>query len=141
MTKSLLIRHNMSVVVIVLSLIILACWIFTYIKILQFCTENAVQLRGLLKLVYLGKVSWGPALNKFFLITTMLFLTTWLGVSHFVYRTDHSFWIILYPILAIYFTTRYFLWFKEDLRELPWSPIVPWTTEFGKKYQQRHPVL
>lgn len=119
LSKAFLIRHNMMVLIIVVSVLIFAYWVFSFFKTIQFCKENDVQLRGILKLIYLGKLSWDAPLNLFFTITGLLLIASWLSISFLVYKTDHSFWIILYPILMVYFTSRYFLWFKEDLRELP----------------------
>lgn len=119
LSKAFLIRHNMVSFTIIPSLVIFAYWIYSFFKIIQFCKEKDVQLRGILKLIYLGKLSWNAPLNVFFTVTGLLLIASWISISVLVYKTDHSFWIILYPILAIYFTSRYFLWFKEDLRELP----------------------
>ncbi len=50
-------------------------------------------------------------------ITAAFFALTCVTVSVFVWATDHSFFVVLFPLLFYYFFARYLLWEKQDLAD------------------------
>lgn len=105
--------------VLLLNILVLGAWTYFLFKLRTYCLESGLKVRGILKQVYQQRVAWSAPVHHFFYLTFLLGISSWLLVSVITFKTDHSFWIVLYPILLWYFTSRYFLWDKEDLRELP----------------------
>lgn len=80
---------------------------------------SGLAWRGIIKLVSLGDVPvaingiyprWFKAFWAFFLLGS-------LAVASAVWGTDHSFLVVIFPLLFYYFFARYFLWEKEDLTD------------------------
>jgi hypothetical protein len=111
---------------------------FSYVKIFCFVVNAAalaafvyfsVQLhrakpkglawRGLVKLVSLGEMpaDFGSSYRRWFVTFVVFYLVTCTTVSVYVWATDHSFFVVLFPLLFYYFFARYLLWEKQDLAD------------------------
>jgi hypothetical protein len=75
--------------------------------------------RGIVKLVSLNGVpqAMGAVYTKWFASLCAFYLLGSLAVGFFVWPTDHSFFVVLFPLLFYYFFARYFLWEKADLTD------------------------
>ncbi len=74
--------------------------------------------RGIIKLVSLSGVpaSISSIYPRWFRAFWAFFLLGSLAVASAVWGTDHSFFVVIFPLLFYYFFARYFLWQKEDLQ-------------------------
>ncbi len=90
-----------------------------YCMQLQRVKPKDLPWRGLVKLVSLGTVSdeFARCYRLWFIAFAGFFLITCITVSIFVWATDHSFFVVLFPLLFYYFFARYLLWEKQDLAD------------------------
>lgn len=86
---------------------------------LQRCKPPGLAWRGLVKVVSLGGVpaSLGAVYPRWFGAFCTFFLLQSLAVACAVWGSDHSFLVVIFPLLFYYFFARYFLWEKEDLSD------------------------
>jgi hypothetical protein len=68
---------------------------------------GALAWRGIVKIISLGGVP--EQLKTVF--------SGCVNVGYLVWGTDHSFLIVIFPLLFYYFFARYFLWEKADLTD------------------------
>lgn len=75
--------------------------------------------RGLVKLVSLGGIAanFNKTYRAWFAAFVVFYLVTCVTVSVYVWATDHSFLVVLFPLLFYYFFARYLLWEKQDLAD------------------------
>lgn len=102
----------------VLSAATFAAWLFYSLKIHRAKPQD-LHWRGIIKLVALSGVpaaiagfyrAWFASFWAFFVLTCItVALATW--------ATDHSFFIVIFPLLFYYFFVRYFMWEKADLTD------------------------
>jgi len=78
-----------------------------------------LRWRGLVKIVSLSGVPNAIAVvyPRWFgaLVTFYVALCIW--VAYWVWGSDHSFFVVLFPLLAYYFFMRFFFWEKSDLND------------------------
>lgn len=75
--------------------------------------------RGIVKRVSLDGVpsNLAPVYPRWFAAFGVFFLLGCLSVGYAVWGTDHSFLIVIFPLLFYYFFARFFLWEKADLTD------------------------
>lgn len=75
--------------------------------------------RGIIKALSLGgaPVAIAPLYARWFNAFWAFFGLGSLAVAFAVWGTDHSFLVVIFPLLFYYFFARYFLWEKEDLSD------------------------
>jgi hypothetical protein len=75
--------------------------------------------RGLVKLVSLTGIpaALEQTYRKWLTTFAIFFGFTCLTVAVLVWATDHSFFVVLFPLLFYYFFARYLLWEKQDLAD------------------------
>jgi len=88
---------------------------------LQLHRQKPAELawRGIIKLVSLSGVpaAISGIYARWFRAFWVFFLLGSLAVACAVWGTDHSFLVVIFPLLFYYFFARYFLWEKEDLTD------------------------
>lgn len=93
---------------------------FAYLTLqLRRVKPDDLAWRGLVKLVSLNEkpAEFLKAYRVWFMSFVIFYLITCLTVSIFVWATDHSFLVVLFPLLFYYFFARYLLWEKQDLAD------------------------
>lgn len=75
--------------------------------------------RGIVKLVSLNGVpaSLAAIYPRWFALLVTFFIMGSLFVAMLVWASDHSFFVIIFPLLFYYFFARYFFWEKADLAD------------------------
>lgn len=93
---------------------------FAYLS-LKLSREKSSELhwRGIVKILSLEGVpaSLSEIYSIWFKNFWALCLALWLAVSLTVWNSDHSFFVVIFPLLFYYFFMRFFLWQKEDLSD------------------------
>lgn len=93
---------------------------FVYLSLqLNRAKPKDLPWRGLVKLVSLGDLpaEFGKSYRRWFVAFVVFYLVTCVTVSIHVWATDHSFFVVLFPLLFYYFFARYLLWEKQDLAD------------------------
>lgn len=75
--------------------------------------------RGIIKLASLRGVpaTMSGIYTRWFRAFWAFYLVGCLAVATAVWGTDHSFLVVIFPLLFYYFFARYFLWEKADLSD------------------------
>ncbi|MFZ5627576.1 MAG: hypothetical protein ACOY5B_00495 [Spirochaetota bacterium] len=108
-----------------LTITLLALSVATFVYLvwlsLQLHRQKPADLawRGIIKLVSLAGVpaAISGIYPRWFKVFWAFFLLGSLAVASAVWGTDHSFLVVIFPLLFYYFFARYFLWEKEDLAD------------------------
>lgn len=106
-----------------ITLLVLSAASFTYLFWLSVRLHRQkpadLAWRGLIKVVSLGGVPQAirALYPRWFRAFWVFFLLGSVTVACAVWDTDHSFLVIIFPLLFYYFFARYFLWEKEDLSD------------------------
>ncbi|MBN8221807.1 MAG: hypothetical protein J0L53_12845 [Spirochaetes bacterium] len=81
--------------------------------------SSELKWRGIVKLISLhgAPANLAAIYNRWFAAFGTFFLLTCLSVGYGVWGTDHSFLIVIFPLLFYYFFARFFLWEKADLTD------------------------
>lgn len=93
---------------------------FAYFSVLLHLAKgNSPTWRGIIKLVALGGMP-----EKLVAVYPRWFAAFWafyaagcIYVAWLSWGTDHSFLVVIFPLLFYYFFARYFLWEKADLTD------------------------
>jgi hypothetical protein len=80
---------------------------------------SGLAWRGIIKLVALQGLpaAISGIYPRWFLAFWAFFFVGSLAVASAVWGSDHSFLVVIFPLLFYYFFARYFLWEKEDLND------------------------
>ncbi len=75
--------------------------------------------RGFVKIASLAGVpaALETTYRRWLVALVAFFALTCLSVAVVVWATDHSFFVVLFPLLFYYFFARYLLWEKQDLTD------------------------
>lgn len=75
--------------------------------------------RGIVKIVALEGVpqTMNAVYGRWFVLLWAFFVLTCITVAIAVWPTDHSFFVVIFPLLFYYFFIRYFMWEKDDLTD------------------------
>lgn len=81
--------------------------------------SSELKWRGIVKLISLNGVpaNLAAVYNRWFAAFGAFFLLACISVAYAVWGTDHSFLIVIFPLLFYYFFARFFLWEKADLTD------------------------
>lgn len=111
----------MGVLAWVFSGLAVASLVYFVVLSLQLNQKKPAELkwRGIIKIVSLQGVPAGLAklYPLWFRAFWLFFLVTCLAVATAVWASDHSFLVVIFPLLFYYFFARYFLWEKDDLAD------------------------
>lgn len=111
----------MAALTIALFVLTAATFIYLLWLSLQLHRRKPAELawRGIIKLIALGSVPTAIAdlYPRWFKAFWAFFALGSLAVAFAVWNTDHSFLVVIFPLLFYYFFVRYFLWEKEDLSD------------------------
>lgn len=111
-----------------LSLLKLACIVVNAVALAAFVylslqvhrsKPRELAWRGFVKLVSLGDVpaALSHIYRRWLASFAFFFALTCITVAVFAWSTDHSFFVVLFPLLFYYFFARYLLWEKQDLAD------------------------
>lgn len=110
-----------SPVVIALGAVTAVCFVaFLYFSFLMHrAKRDTFPWRGIIKLISLAGVpaTLAGVYTRWFAAFWAFFLSACVSVGFAVWGTDHSFLIVLFPLLFYYFFARFFLWEKADLTD------------------------
>jgi hypothetical protein len=98
----------------------LALGAFLYFSVqMHRAKDRGLAWRGIVKLLSLNGVpaALAPVYPKWFAAFGAFFLIGCISVGYVVWGTDHSFLIVIFPLLFYYFFARFFLWEKADLTD------------------------
>jgi hypothetical protein len=107
-------------VVTFLAIALLALLAFVYFSFQMHRVKgSSLSWRGIIKLVSLNGVpaDMSSVYRKWFVAFAAVFIFGCLAVSCLVWGSDHSFLIVIFPLLFYYFFARFFLWEKADLSD------------------------
>ena len=101
-----------------LTAISFAGWVFYSLQIHR-SKPSDLAWRGIVKMVALNGVpqSIAAAYSRWFVAFWAFFIFTCVTVALAVWATDHSFFIVIFPLLFYYFFVRFFMWEKADLAD------------------------
>ncbi|MDH5721013.1 MAG: hypothetical protein OEZ13_10455 [Spirochaetia bacterium] len=111
-------------IIISFSLFSAAAFYWLYLNTTQFLIikkEKNLKLRGIAKKFALESMDdkTESKLQRWLISCAIASVAPCLWVGYFSWGTDYSFMIGLFPLLWYYFLTRYLLWEKHDLYDLP----------------------
>ncbi len=106
------------VLFLVLTVGAFAAWLFYSLQMHR-TKPNDLAWRGIVKMVALNGLPQVIAgvYSRWFLAFWAFFILTCITVGLAVWATDHSFLIVIFPLLFYYFFVRYFMWEKADLAD------------------------
>ena len=86
---------------------------------LHMAKPSELAWRGIIKMISLGGVP--PKLvqiyPRWFTMLIAFFVSGCLLAANLAWATDHSFFVVIFPLLFYYFFARYFFWEKADLAD------------------------
>jgi len=79
----------------------------------------ALRWRGIVKIVSLQGEPFAiqSYYRRWFISFWSFYASACVFVGVLVWATDHSFFVVIFPLLFYYFFVRYFLWEKADLSD------------------------
>ncbi|MFO1469843.1 MAG: hypothetical protein U1F27_02235 [Turneriella sp.] len=106
------------VIFLVLTIIAFAGWLFYSVQIHR-AKPGDLAWRGIVKMVALNGTPQAISnlYSRWFWAFWSFFILTCITVALAVWATDHSFLIVIFPLLFYYFFVRYFMWEKADLAD------------------------
>lgn len=105
----------------VITLLAFAHWLFLSREALAILSKHGIPLRGIFKKIVMTPELFSDEEYKALLFwkrTGLLYsILPVITQSMLVWNTDHSFWIVLFPMLWYYVLNRFFAWERDDLLE------------------------
>ncbi|MCS6972149.1 MAG: hypothetical protein N2Z22_06915 [Turneriella sp.] len=107
-----------TLIFLVLSVLSFLYWLFVTLQLHQ-QKPMTLPWRGIVKLVALKGVPGGleKLYPRWFRALWAFYALGCITVALYVWDTDHSFFVFIFPLLFYYFFIRYFLWEKADLSD------------------------
>ncbi|HRP70921.1 MAG TPA: hypothetical protein PLY93_15465 [Turneriella sp.] len=104
------------IVLTTLSIIALAAFLY-FSVLLHRSKDRTLRWRGIVKTLSLNGApnSLAAIYSRWFIAFVAVYILACVSVGYAVWHTDHSFLIVIFPLLFYYFFARYFLWEKADL--------------------------
>ncbi|MBV6494123.1 MAG: hypothetical protein LDLANPLL_02149 [Turneriella sp.] len=106
------------IVLVTISILALAAFVY-FTLLLHRAKDVDTKWRGIVKTLSLNGTPENLALlyPRWLLAFGAFFLLACVSVGYGVWSTDHSFFVVIFPLLFYYFFARYFLWEKSDLTD------------------------
>ena len=107
-----------GIMIMILTLLSLGAFIYFSLQVHR-AKGSTLGWRGIVKLVSMNgtPASLAAVYPRWFMAFCAFFFAGCLYVAYLVWGTDHSFLIVIFPLLFYYFFARYFLWEKADLSD------------------------